>query len=96
MLENTTGQDWDDVTLTLATGAVQALQAQLYDRLPVARKLATPAMAPVVAGAAARDMMFEAAFDAAPVSMDDGDSFSRYTLATPVSLARGRWSVCLS
>lgn len=93
VLENTTGQDWDNVTLTLATGAVQALEARLYDRLPVARKLmASPVVEPAFASAPAMrgDMMFESAISAAPVAMDDGESFSRYTLAEPVTLAAGQ------
>ena len=91
VVENTTGQDWDEVELTLATGAVQALQAQLYDRLDAARKLAAPMMETALMSSApmSRDMAFESAMDIAPVSMDDGDSFSRYTLSTPVTLRAG-------
>lgn len=91
VIENTTGQDWDEVELTLATGAVQALQAQLYDRLDAARKLAHPIMEDALMASAplSRSMAFESAMDIAPVSMDDGDSFSRYTLSTPVTLQAG-------
>jgi hypothetical protein len=91
VIENTTGQDWNAVELTLATGAVQALQAQLYDRLEAARKLANTAIPPLMLESApmARAMMFESEMDVAPVSMDDGDSFSRYTLSTPVTLQAG-------
>ena len=90
VIENTTGQDWVDVELTLATGAVQALQAQLYERVPAARKLAQPDAMPMVAAAPmARGMAFEAAFDVAPVSADNSDSFSSFTLSTPVSLKAG-------
>lgn len=90
VIENTTGQDWENVELTLATGAVQALQAQLYDRVPAARKLAAPMAEPVMAPAPAmRSMAFEAAFDVAPVTMDNTDSFSSFTLSTPVSLKAG-------
>ncbi len=85
VIENTTRQDWDQVSLTLATGAVQSLQAQLYDRVQPPRALAAPeAAAPM-----ARSMMFEEAMDVAPVQMDDGESFSRFTLAAPVTLAAG-------
>jgi hypothetical protein len=92
ILENTTGQDWDNVTLTLATGAVQALEARLYDRLPAARKLAMPVAEPAFAASPAirQEVMFESAFDMAPVDMDDGESFSRYTLAEPVTLSAGQ------
>lgn len=91
VIENTTGQDWDDVSLTLATGAVQALQAQLYDRLGAVRKFVEPAMELSAAAPApmARGMMLEAQMDVAPVEMDDGASFSRFTLGTPVTLQAG-------
>jgi len=91
VIENTTGQDWDAVEVTLATGAVQALQAQLYDRLDAARKLADTTMASAMMESApmARGMAFDSAMDIAPVSMDDGDSFSRFTLSTPVTLRAG-------
>lgn len=90
VVENTTGQDWDSVELTLATGAVQALQAQLYDRLEAARKLAAPMHEPALAAAPmARGMMFEAEMDIADVTMEDGDSFSRFTLSTPVTVQAG-------
>jgi hypothetical protein len=90
VIENTTGQDWVDVDLTLATGAVHALQAQLYERVPAARKLAMPDAMPMIAAAPmAREMAFEAAFDVAPASMDNSDSFSSFTLSTPVSLKAG-------
>ena len=90
VIENTTGQDWDGVELTLATGAVQALQAQLYDRLEATRKLAAPVAEPAFAAAPmARGMMFEAEMDVAATTMDDGDSFSRFTLSTPVTVQAG-------
>ncbi|MGP9791394.1 hypothetical protein [Roseinatronobacter sp. NSM] len=95
VVENATGHDWQDVDLTLATGAVQALQVQLYDRQPGTRKLAagtaaSGAMPELMASAPLqRNMAFEAAYDAAPVTMDDGDSFSRFTLSTPVTLKAG-------
>lgn len=91
VVENTTGQDWQDVSLTLATGATQALQVQLYDRLQAARKFAEPGLAPVLAAPMARDsgMMMEAAMEVAPVTMEDGEAFSRFTLTTPVTLKAG-------
>lgn len=92
VVENTTGQDWDDVSLTLATGATQALQVQLYDRMQAARKFAEADYAPVLAAPMARGdagMMMEAAMQAAPVAMDDGAAFSRFTLSTPVTLKAG-------
>ncbi len=92
VLENATGQNWDSVELTLATGAVQALQARLYERTPVARKLAAPlarSVAAMPAPMASMALSAEADFAVAPVAMDDGESFSRFTLATPVSLAPG-------
>ena len=45
VVENTTGHDWDDVSLTLATGAVRALDARLYDRVDAPREKA-PQFAP--------------------------------------------------
>ncbi|WP_071797173.1 hypothetical protein [Natronohydrobacter thiooxidans] len=91
VIENTTGQDWDDISLTLATGATQALQAQLYDRMRAARKFAEPAYAPMPAAPMARDsvVMMESAMDIAPTAMDDGAAFSRFTLTTPVTLKAG-------
>ncbi|MEI2421347.1 hypothetical protein V6O07_13820, partial [Arthrospira platensis SPKY2] len=92
VLENATGQDWAEVELTLATGAVQALRAQLYERTPVARKLAAPLARPAAARAApmaAMELAAEADFAVESVTMDDGDSFSRFTLGTPVTLAAG-------
>lgn len=93
VLENATGQDWDSIELTLATGAVQALQARLYERTPVARKLAAPAArmtaSAMPAPMASMELVADSGFSATPVSMDDGESFSRFTLATPVTLAAG-------
>ena len=89
VIENTSGQDWDQIDLTLATGAVQALEAQLYDRVQAARKLAAPQMEVAAAPMMARAMAFESAMDMAPVSMDDNDSFSSFTLTTPVTLVAG-------
>ncbi len=89
VIENTSGQDWDQIDLTLATGAVQALEAQLYDRVQAARKLAEPMLEMAAAPMMARGMAFESAMDMAPVTMADSDSFSSFTLSTPVSLAAG-------
>lgn len=92
VFENTTGQDWTGVELTLATGAVQVLRAQLYERTPVARKLATAPAGPALARAApmaTMELSAAADFAVEPVTMDDGDSFSRFTLGTPVTLATG-------
>lgn len=92
VIENTSGQDWDQIDLTLATGAVQALEAQLYDRVSAARKLASPMLEPVALASApmvARSMAFESAMDVAAVTMDNADSFSSFTLSTPVTLAAG-------
>lgn len=99
VVENTTGRDWDDVELTLATGSVRALSAQLYERRYVGRDSADdafpmPAPAPMVfagsrVGAAAPVVAFEAAPAAVAVEADDGVSFSRFTLTTPVTLAAG-------
>ncbi|MCC5992681.1 MAG: hypothetical protein JJT99_09175 [Rhodobacteraceae bacterium] len=91
VLENTTGQDWRDIELTLATGAVQALQVQLYDRLEAPRKLAEPMIEPEMLAAApmARSAAFEAAFDIATPQMEDTTSFSRFTLPQAVTLQAG-------
>ncbi len=94
VIENTTGQDWADVTLTLATGAVQALETRLYGQVEAPRARVAPEMVfslsqePARPSPASRDtMVMEAA--PAPVAMDDGESFSRFSLETPVSLAAG-------
>lgn len=93
VIENTSGHDWVEVDLTLATGAVRALRAQLYERSPAARKLAASAPREsarmLAAPMASIVMSAEADMAVAPVDMDDGDSFSRFTLATPVTLAAG-------
>lgn len=107
LVENTTGQDWNGVRLTLATGAVRALRAELHARRHVQRPLvraegegvagggararAQPAVrgevmmaAPAPAPAMAADAMAAVAVEA-----DDGASFSRFTLAEPVTLRAG-------
>jgi hypothetical protein len=91
VIENTTGQDWEDISLTLATGAVQALEVQLYERLEAARKLAAPQFEPAfaVSQPMGREMAFEADMAIAPVVMEDAESFSRFTLSQPVTLRAG-------
>ncbi len=89
VIENASAHDWEEVTLTLATGAVQALEVQLYDRLDAPRKLATQMLEPANMPQMARGMIFESEMDAAPVAMDDGESFSRFTFSTPVSIRAG-------
>ena len=42
VVENTTGHDWEDIRLTLATGAVRALRAELHARSYAHRALARP------------------------------------------------------
>ncbi len=94
VIENTTGQDWTEVTLTLATGAVQALEAQLYGQVAAPRSTVAPEMVfslsadPIRPSPSRADAMV---MEAAParVAMDDGESFSRFKLETPVSLAAG-------
>lgn len=105
VVENTTGIDWHDINLTLATGSVRAIQARLYERRYVHREQDTPGMpssvlapAPMAAmaiGALARESesggrAFADSVAAAQVTADDGDSFSRFTLSTPVTLAAGQ------
>lgn len=90
VVENTTGQDWDGVSLTLATGAVRALDARLYDRVAAPRKKA-PQFAPAMADSAmARSLSAAPMTEAAPVQMTEGTSFSAYTLSEPVTLASGQ------
>ncbi|MCB1362237.1 MAG: hypothetical protein KDJ96_14755, partial [Rhodobacteraceae bacterium] len=97
------GADWDQVRLTLATGSVRAISAQLYERRYAQREqaLADAIPAPMVAAAGLRreaGIVAEAApmqafADSAAsiaVTADDGDSFSRFTLDTPVTLAAGQ------
>ncbi|MCL4674689.1 MAG: hypothetical protein KJZ59_01350 [Pararhodobacter sp.] len=100
VVENTTGIDWQDIDLTLATGSVRAIQARLYERRYARREGDTPPpmpAAPMVIGrgamAAGAEPMMEAmsdSFAAVQVAADDGDSFSRFTLSTPVTLAAGQ------
>lgn len=102
VVENTTGQDWEGVELTLATGSVRALAADLYERRYVARESAAgapppPMAAPVAAartggvfGFADAMPMAEAAPAPVMVEADDGVSFSRFTLGVPVTLEAGQ------
>lgn len=97
VVENTTGMDWEGVRLTLATGALRAVEARLYERV-MARRERAPVPAPMVmarsaigTAAPAAPMMMESMADmeVAEVSADDGATFSRFTLETPVTLAAG-------
>ena len=99
VVENATGMDWENVELTLATGATRNIAARLYERHYAFREEALMASPPPGMPAMARGSMELAAAPvpqmadsaaAAPVSADDGDSFSRFTLSMPVSLAAGQ------
>jgi len=107
VVENTTGMDWDGIRLTLATGAIRAIEAQLYARAharrepaqvidPLARSRIAPApalaaMAPLAEMGDMADMAPAFAEGAAAgVAPDDGATFSRFTLETPVTLAAGQ------
>lgn len=97
VVENTTGMDWDGVRLTLATGSLRAIAAQLYARAYVQREVARAVVpqafaravgaAPMPAAPMAMDSFAESA--AAAITADDGATFSRFTLETPVTLAAG-------
>jgi hypothetical protein len=100
VVENTTGMDWDGVRLTLATGAIRAIEAQLYARAYARREVAQviappPSLASPMArsavGAPAPAFLMDSLAETAPapVSADDGATFSRFTLETPVTLAAG-------
>lgn len=106
VVENTTGIDWHDIRLTLATGSVRAIQARLYARRYANREQADaemPADMPLVAATIARSGLAAAPLSRAEaegsmadstasvqITADDGDSFSRFTLDTPVTLAAGQ------
>ncbi|WP_127105195.1 hypothetical protein [Pararhodobacter zhoushanensis] len=106
VVENTTGIDWDDIELTLATGSVRAISARLYERRYAEREEAAMGgrSAPVPQAGlfrGAMGAMAESVPAPAPMVMadsvasigitaDDGDSFSRFTLDTPVTLAAGQ------
>lgn len=94
VLENATGHEWQDVTLTLATGEVRALEVDLYARREVAREQAedvatSRAADMVVGGARLQAAPAPELAPAAEVQADDGASFSRYTLTDSVTLAAG-------
>ena len=91
VIENATGQDWDDVGLTLATGAVQALQAQLYDRQDTYRPISPRrAQDGMMLESAPADMAPDFAASAPmPVEMQEAESFSRYTLGQSISVQAG-------
>lgn len=93
IVENATGMDWNGVELTLATGAVRAIEAQLYARRTVRREQADGVVEPMLA---ASELLLRRTAEApapAPVAVDtetdDGDSFSRFTLSDPVHLGAG-------
>lgn len=95
VIENTTGSDWDTVELSLATGAVTALQARLYARTRVTRDMARPefdgpAFARTLGAMAAPEMALADSAAPEPPRMEDAQSFSRYTLPAPVTLAAGQ------
>ena len=96
VVENATGSDWDAVSLTLATGSVRSIRADLYERRYAGREvLAEPVMArppaPQARGMAEVAPAFSLSADiaAAAVTADDGAGFSRFTLDVPVTLAAG-------
>lgn len=96
IVENATGRDWQDIRLTLATGAVRAIRAPLYDRHYPDRPPSAPIMEPAFVApealARAGQAQFGMADAAAPaqIDSDDGESFSRFTLTEPVSLPAGQ------
>jgi len=103
VVENTTGIDWQDIELTLATGSVRAIQARLYERRYAQREQgvdAAPQPAPMIAMSlgmiaaeaepSAGSFAMADSFATTTVSADDGDSFSRFTLETPVTLPAGQ------
>ena len=95
VVENATGHDWQEVSLTLATGDVRALDVDLYTRKEVAREQAEAPRARGTADAAVgrtqtRGLALSpASAPAAQVEAEDGVSFSRYTLSEPVTLGAG-------
>jgi hypothetical protein len=96
VVENTTGLDWEGVRLTLATGALRAIEAQLYARVMAPREQAEVPRPQMLARSAVgmampAPMMMEAMGDMAVATAagDDGATFSRFTLETPVTLPAG-------
>ncbi len=95
VVENATGMDWQDVQLTLATGATRNIAARLYERRYAQREEALMAEPVPVMDTMRRTMALAApemadSAAAAPLEADDGDSFSRFTLSMPVTLAAGQ------
>ena len=96
IVENATGRDWHDVRLTLATGAVRAIRAPLYERLYAQREAPATVVEPGIVVPQARALHGLAQMDMAEavaplaVETDDGESFTRFTLAAPVSLPAGQ------
>lgn len=97
VVENATGLDWQDVQLTLATGSVRAIRAPLYERVAVEREDADiSALEPAIGAAislrreAAPMRAMAPAAAPAETFADDGDSFTRFTLTEPVTLAAGQ------
>jgi hypothetical protein len=87
VIENATGRDWRDVRLTLATGAVRAIAADLYARRHGWRE---PEAAPAFARTLAAPESMQADTAVADVAAEDSDSVTRFTLAAPVTLAAGQ------
>jgi hypothetical protein len=94
VVENATGRDWENVELTLATGAIRVIEADLFNRRYAEMEhdsgQPVPVAAPMMRLSASPEMAMEVGgFAPAPVSADDGDSFSRFTLSEPVTVAAG-------
>ena len=97
IIENATGHDWQDIRLTLATGAARSLRAPLYARImPEREEIAPAAEEPAFAALMERDAVRApgSAMAAPPppavaVEADDSAAFSRFTLADAVSLPAG-------
>lgn len=97
IVENRSGWAWDDVELTLATGAVQTLSPEIYDpsgapRNPVSKRNDLMEMARDNQAESLRASAVSASTAPAPV-MKQSRSFSRYTLPDPVTLAPGEMAV---
>ncbi len=96
VVENATGQSWNNIRLTLATGAVRSIAASLYARSRPERELASGEMKSAsemafrhgdLGGPAFAVPLAEQAV--AEVVADEGVTFSRYTFAEPVTLPAG-------
>ena len=88
VVENATGRNWEDVQLTLATGAVRAIAPDLYARHQPWRE---PDMPPAFARTQSAPGVEAMAADAVPVPVEafDSESVTRFTLTDPVTLAAG-------